>query len=67
MSYKFKNIIPEHQKAVIDIFNYYVINSFAAYPSVKVGDEVFKRFFDMPRRYPFKVIVHNDKEIVGFA
>lgn len=67
MSYKFENVSIEHKNAIIEIFNYYVLNSFAAYPTVPAGDEIFERFNNNSGRYPFKVIMHNDKDIVGFA
>ena len=67
MSYKFENVSYDHKKAITDIFNYYVVNSFAAYPTSPVGDALFDRFYDMSSGYPFKVITYNTKEIVGFA
>ena len=67
MSYHFEDISADHRNSIVDIFNYYVINSFAAFPSVPVGNEIFERFKNMAGGYPFKVINFNGKEIVGFA
>ena len=67
MSYTFEDITIEHQKSIIEIFNYYVVNSFAAYNTVPLGEEIFERFHKMSEGYPFKVIKYNETDIVGFA
>lgn len=67
MSYTFQNISIDHKYDVLEIYNEYVLSSFAAYPTSKVGDEIFDRFYNSAKGYPFKVIKYNDKEIVGFA
>lgn len=67
MSYTFEDITIEHQKSIIEIFNYYVVNSFAAYNTVPLGEEIFERFHKMSEGYPFKVIKYNENDIVGFA
>ena len=66
-SYTFEILAPEHKPNIIRIFNYYVENSFAAYSTVVLGDEVFDRFHDMAEGLPFIVISYNKSEIVGFA
>ena len=66
-SYTFEILAPEHKPDIIRIFNYYVENSFAAYSTVVLGDEVFDRFHDMAEVLPFIVISYNKSEIVGFA
>ena len=35
MNYEFRKISEQHRKPVIDIFNYFVENGFAAYPEEK--------------------------------
>jgi phosphinothricin acetyltransferase len=57
----------EHRKAVIDIFNHYVVNSFAAYPADPVGYEFYDRFLDMTRGYPAVVARVDGETAVGFA
>ncbi len=67
MSYSFEEMADRHRTAVIDIFNYYVLNSFAAYPGESVGYEFFDRFLDMARGYSAIVIKDDVETIVGFA
>lgn len=67
MSYSLEEMTNQHRTAVIDIFNYYVANSFAAYPGEAVGYEFFDRFLDMARGYPAVVIKDGTESIVGFS
>lgn len=67
MPYKFEDASLSHKDAVIQIFNYYVNSSFAAYPTVPVGSEFFTKFYKTADRYPFKVIVYKEQKIIGFA
>jgi len=55
------------RSAVTDIFNYFVENSFAAYPDKKVGPEVFDLLRNMSRAGAFYVAEPPDKEVIGFA
>ncbi len=55
------------RSAVTDIFNYFVENSFAAYPDKKVGPEVFDLLRNMSRAGAFYVAETPDKEVIGFA
>jgi L-amino acid N-acyltransferase YncA len=61
MTYTFEKMTDQHRTAVIDIFNYYITNSFAAYPEESVGYEVFDHFLDMAQGYP-SVAVKDDAE-----
>lgn len=56
----------EHRRAVIDIFNYYVENSFAAYPETKLPYEFFDQLLAMCRGYCALVMKRGD-EVIGFA
>ncbi|MCP4599589.1 MAG: N-acetyltransferase [Proteobacteria bacterium] len=67
MAYKFVKMANQHRTAVIDIFNHYITNSFAAYPGESVGYEFFDHFLDMARGYPAVVIENDTETIVGFA
>ena len=67
MAYKFEKMVDQHRTSVIDIFNYYIANSFAAYPEESVGYEFFDRFLDMTRGYPAVAIRDDAETIVGFA
>ena len=65
--YTYEHMGEQHRTAVIDIFNYYITNSYAAYPETPVGYELFDRFLDMSRGYPALVIKDESETIVGFA
>ena len=54
-------------KAIIDIFNHYVENSFAAYPEDRVPYEFFDHFLDMTEGYPFLVARDGEGNALGFA
>ncbi len=56
-----------HRKPVIDIFNYFVKNGFAAYPDTEVEYEFFDRLLEMARGYPAVVAKDVDDRIVGFG
>jgi L-amino acid N-acyltransferase YncA len=55
------------QKEIIDIFNYYVENSFAAYPEHKLQYEAFDHFLKMCEGYPAVIVKDNHANILGFG
>lgn len=67
MPYTFEKMADEHRAAVIDIFNHYIANGFAAYPSEPVSDAFFDRLLEMARGYPALVVKDDTGTIVGFA
>jgi L-amino acid N-acyltransferase YncA len=67
VSYSLEEMTSQHRTPVIDIFNYYISNSFAAYPEQPVDYEFFSRFLEITRGYPAVVIKDNTGTIVGFA
>ncbi len=56
-----------HRKPVIDIFNYFVKNGFAAYPDTEVEYGFFDRLLEMARGYPAVAAKDVDDRIVGFG
>lgn len=53
---------------VMDIFNYYVENSFAAFPENQLPYEFFGRFQEMTMNYPAYVVINGaDQKVVGFC
>jgi L-amino acid N-acyltransferase YncA len=56
-----------HRRAVVDIFNYYVVNGFAAYPGTPLGDDLFDRFVEMTKDFPAVVVRMADGTVVGFG
>ncbi len=52
---------------VMDIFNYYIENSFAAYPDHRLPYEFFDRLLKMSRGYPTVTARTDDGIIAGFG
>jgi phosphinothricin acetyltransferase len=57
----------EHREAVVDIFNHFVTNTFAAYPEIPLGYDLFDRFMAMAHGYPSIVAKDAAGDVVGFA
>lgn len=54
-------------ESVLEIFNYYVENTFAAYPDKKVPTQVFDAFLGMSEGYPTGKIVLENDSFAGFG
>ena len=67
MKCKLEKMKRQHGEAVIDVFNYFVTNSYAAYTDEIVGYEFFDVFSRMAHGYPSVVVKDDGGEIVGFA
>jgi len=68
MNIEFENMTQEYSKEVIDIFNYYVENSYAAYPESKLPYKFFNKFLEMTKGYPAFIIKNkNNDKILGFC
>ena len=67
MNYSIQPILNEDREAIMDIFNQYVENSFAAYPEEKLPYQAFDMFLEMSRGYPFASIKDNSGIVVGFG
>ncbi|MFV8417550.1 GNAT family N-acetyltransferase, partial [Methanosarcina mazei] len=67
VGYKFSPISSEDREAVIDTFNYYIENSFAAYPETRVPYEFFEFFLQVTSGYPNAVVRDENKNFVGFC
>jgi len=67
MNIKLKPITKEYQKEIIDIFNYYVENSFAAYLENELPYEFFEKFLQMCAGYPAVVAQDENKNVLGFG
>jgi L-amino acid N-acyltransferase YncA len=57
----------DDEAAVLDIFNYYVENSYAAYSDKPEGSRFFDRLWHIAIGYPFYVAEAADGKVVGFA
>lgn len=67
MNVRFEPMTETHGGEVMDIFNYYVENSFAAYPEQKLPHQFFGMFLEMTRGYPAYVIKNESGKAVGFC
>lgn len=67
MKYEFSSISPEDRGDVIDTFNYYIENSFAAYLETKVPYEFFGFFLQAISEYPNAVVRDEKKKFLGFC
>lgn len=67
MEYYFRNLSNEDRNTVIDIFNYYIENSFAAFFETKVRYVFFDEIMRMTEGYPRITIRTKSGEIVGFS
>lgn len=66
-NFKLKKMSEEDRTQIIDIFNYYIENSYAAYPENKVGYEFFDMFLNSTKGYPTVTAKTIDGEIIGFG
>jgi phosphinothricin acetyltransferase len=53
--------------AIIDIFNYYIENSYAAYPEQPVPYAFFGMFLEICKSYPSVTVKKPDGTILGFG
>lgn len=67
MGFSIRPIAGEDRRDIIDIFNYYVENSFAAYPERKLPYEAFDLFLQVSRGYPTGTVTDEKGGIVGFG
>jgi phosphinothricin acetyltransferase len=67
MEYSISPISNEDGEAIIDIFNYYVENSFAAYPENKLPYQAFDMFLQISNGYPRASIKNRNGKIIGFG
>jgi L-amino acid N-acyltransferase YncA len=52
---------------VIDLFNYYIANSFAAYPETIVPYPAFDMFLQMTEGYPTATVRDESGSVIGFG
>ena len=69
MKIRFEKMGEGDREAVIDLFNYYVENSFAAYPEKKVPYGLFDQFLKLTEGYPAVTVRDGESadRVVGFA
>ncbi|MDH4230969.1 MAG: GNAT family N-acetyltransferase [Nitrospirota bacterium] len=67
MKYSIWQISSEDREQIIDIFNYYVENSFAAYPENKLPYQAFDMFLQMANGFPSGTIKDENGKVIGFG
>ena len=67
MDYSFEEMSTSHRQGVIDIFNYFIQHSYAAFPEKEMGPDFFDRMLEMSPGYPKVVVKAPDREIIGFG
>ena len=66
MNYSFEQMSQEHENEVMSIFNYYVENTFYAYPENKLPNQFYSRFLDIAKAYP-AFVIKSEEQIIGFC
>lgn len=67
MEYSISPISNEDRESIIDIFNYYVENSFAAYPENRFPYQAFDMLLQMSNGFPTGSIRDQNGKIAGFG
>jgi len=67
VSYSIVEMEERHRGAVVDLFNYYVRSSFAAYPDVEAGYEFFDTLKKMCHEHGTLVVETQTGQVVAFA
>lgn len=67
MEYSISPIANEDRESIIDIFNYYVENSFAAYPEDKLPYQAFDMLLQMSNGFPRGCLKDQSGKTVGFG
>jgi len=63
----FTPLSPEHRVPVMDIFNDYVENSFAAFPETRLPYEFFNTLLHLSQGYPSAAASDATGQIIGFG
>ena len=66
MQYTIREVGDADKGQVVDVFNYYVRNSFAAYPDREVGLEFFDMLRGLSKGFPVLVIT-VEQRVIGFG
>lgn len=68
MEFIFEKMSEKHEISVMDIFNHYIENGFAAYPEEQLPYETYNLFLNMTRGYPAYVLKENGNDkVLGFC
>lgn len=68
MNIVFESMAAKHGPQIMDVFNYYVENSFAAYPKTPLPPLFFSKFLEMTNGYPaFAMVDEHSGQVAGFC
>ncbi|HPJ84680.1 MAG TPA: N-acetyltransferase family protein [Methanothrix sp.] len=67
MEYEIEPISSEDREEIVEIFNFYVENSFAAFPEKRVPTEFFNVLMEACRGYPAFAARGAGERVLGFA
>lgn len=67
MDYSMSPISKEDREPIMDIFNHYVENTFAAYFETKLPYEAFEMFLQMAQGYPTARVTDKNGRVIGFG
>ncbi|KYK23910.1 hypothetical protein AYK25_00645 [Thermoplasmatales archaeon SM1-50] len=68
MNLRFDLMTELYAKEVIDIFNYYITHSFAAYPESPMPYQFYNKFLEITKGYPAFIIKNSDSgKVIGFV
>jgi len=66
MNYTFEPMSQEHEKDVMDIFNYYTENTFYVYPEGRIPNQFYSKFLEIGKFYP-AFVIKSDNSVIGFC
>ena len=67
MEFVFETLNIEHQNEVIEIFNYYIKETTAAFRENIVEKEYFLNFLEVTEKYPGYAVKNSDNKVLGFC
>ncbi|NLI15121.1 MAG: N-acetyltransferase [candidate division Zixibacteria bacterium] len=67
MQYSIVPMEEKHKPGVVAVFNYYIQNSFAAFPSRPLPEQMLDKFVDIAKAYPAVSVLDETGKVVGFA
>ena len=67
MTYTIQPIIDGDHRPIINIFNYYVEHTFAAFPKNKLPYEAFDMFLQMSKGLPTATLKDDKGNVIGFG
>ena len=67
MEFIIRKPVDDDGRSIVKIFNYFVKNSFAAYPDKRTGSGFFTMVKKMAEGYPFYVVETAKGKVIGFG